>query len=117
MGCPWESMMLVSTKTYGGCPNFKYDCQGTDVAVLLDLYKSHDTLGKNHAPEGSLETVEYVQCCIRHQCRGGSLSQCGDAPWRPLKSVSPWIAEANPCGALGCERRRWAVVNMMRHPP
>jgi hypothetical protein len=102
--CPWESMMLVSTKKFGGCNGMKYDCAGMNVNAVLDLYSTHDTMA-TPPPEGSLDTVEYVSCCIKHQCQGQPLSNCGEAPWTPGVSVSPFVGKANPCGAAGCERR------------
>jgi hypothetical protein len=101
--CPWESMMLVSTKTFGGCPAVKYDCAGMDVNSVLNLYKTHSTMS-GPPPEGSLATVDYVSCCIKSQCQGQPLTNCGDAPWIPGQSVSPFVGKASPCGAAGCAR-------------
>jgi len=96
--------MLVSTKKFGGCEGMKYDCAGMNVNAVLDLYSTHDSMA-TPPPEGSLDTVEYVSCCIKHQCQGQPLSNCGEAPWTPGVSVSPFVGKANPCGAAGCERR------------
>lgn len=101
--CPWESMMLVSARGWGGCPKFKYDCLSTNVPALIEKYRLSDTLGPNHAPEGNLETVEYVLCCLESQCHGKPLPQCGEAPiTNKSKLAKP---SANPCGHEGCERR------------
>jgi hypothetical protein len=101
--CPWESMMLVSTKTFGGCPAVKYDCAGMDVNSVLNLYSTHSTMA-GPPPEGSLQTVQYVSCCIKSQCQGQPLANCGEAPWIPGQSVSPFVGKASPCGAAGCAR-------------
>jgi len=106
--CPWESMMLMSAKSFGGCGGVKIDCTGTNAAAVLELYRSHDN-NVTHPPEGSLETVEYAHCCITHQCKAGPA--CGEGPWIQGKSVSPYVGVANPCGAAGCARlfSKWAA--------
>jgi len=110
--CPWESMMLMNTKKFGGCDALIIDCTGTDFKSVLGLYKDHDHEVK-HPPEGSLVTVEYSHCCVAHQCQNGPA--CGEATWVQGVSESPWVGKKNPCGAAGCERlfSRWPTLAAM----
>lgn len=110
--CPWESMMLMNTKKFGGCAAIIIDCDGTSFKDVLGLYHKHDN-NVTHPPEGSLVTVEYAHCCVTHQCKNGPT--CGEPTWVQGVSESPWVGKKNPCGAAGCERRylRWPTLAAM----
>jgi len=68
----------VSTEKFGGCDAFEYDCSSTDVDALLTLYSTHDSAA-HPPPEWGVAVIQYTECCVRKQCRGGP-TYCGSPP-------------------------------------
>jgi len=77
--------MLVSTERFGGCDSFVYDCQSTDVDALLELYSENDS-AEHPPPEWGVEVIQYTECCVKKQCRGGP-SYCGSPPIKGAEQV------------------------------
>lgn len=104
--------MTMSNKVLGGCGAVKIDCTGTNTDAVLHLYKTHDN-NVTHPPDGNLQTVEYAQCCVAHQCKAGP--DCGVAPWVSGLSISSFEGKSSPCAGAGCDRLQRKVDPMGTH--